>query len=92
MDLTWRILSDAVSTSSSQLHAVCGPVLVRQQGKSDQDISVEEFYSIREVQTREASVMKYGEEVKGKCFVLFLICTYARGESTNFQGGGANTF
>ncbi|XP_072017674.1 DALR anticodon-binding domain-containing protein 3-like [Amphiura filiformis] len=64
VDLTWRIVSD--TDGSSQLHAICGPVLTRaSSGGSEKDMTVEEFYSIREAQTREASVMKYGDEVQG---------------------------
>ena len=48
------------------MHAICGSVLTRSSpAGSDKDMTVDEFYRICEAQTREASIMKYGEEVQG---------------------------
>lgn len=58
---------------SDHSHLCCAPVQLtgashssgggKRQGK---EMGVEEFYDIRYSQMREASVMKYGDQVKGK--------------------------
>ncbi|XP_041459923.1 DALR anticodon-binding domain-containing protein 3-like [Lytechinus variegatus] len=70
VDLTMRALSqDGCYTDQS--HLCCAPVQVIGDGQTSasnrqgKEMGVEEFYDIRYSQMKEASVMKYGDQVQG---------------------------
>ncbi|XP_001192714.4 DALR anticodon-binding domain-containing protein 3 [Strongylocentrotus purpuratus] len=64
VDLTMRALSQD-GHSSDHSHLCCAPVQLTGGKRQGKGMDVEEFYDIRYSQMREASVMKYGDQVKG---------------------------
>uniref|UniRef100_A0A8C5MQ21 DALR anticodon binding domain containing 3 n=1 Tax=Leptobrachium leishanense TaxID=445787 RepID=A0A8C5MQ21_9ANUR len=59
LDLLWRILDPG---AASQKHLICGPVKVL---NPPGPVSCSQYFHVRRSQMQEASVMKYGESVKG---------------------------
>ncbi|XP_022081499.1 DALR anticodon-binding domain-containing protein 3-like [Acanthaster planci] len=66
--LAWRLCSTRASAETiHQHHLTHGPVTARKaESKGKEDISAAELLQVREMQTRKASVLKYGEEVQGE--------------------------
>ncbi|XP_038069054.1 DALR anticodon-binding domain-containing protein 3-like [Patiria miniata] len=65
---TWQLCSNRPTPGTiCQYHLTHGPVATRRaESKEKKDVSAAELLRIREAQTREASVLKYGEEVQGE--------------------------
>ncbi|XP_068108769.1 DALR anticodon-binding domain-containing protein 3 isoform X2 [Hyperolius riggenbachi] len=62
LDLLWRLL-EAETAAVTQKHLICGPVKVL---NPQSLVGCSQYFALRKSQMREASVMKYGECVKGQ--------------------------
>ncbi|KAM4721837.1 DALR anticodon-binding domain-containing protein 3 isoform 2-T2 [Rhinophrynus dorsalis] len=70
LDLLWKILDPAAGVIK-QKHLICGPVKVL---NPSSPISCSHYFQLRQSQMQEASVMKYGERVKGNGWEEIINC------------------
>ncbi|KAM3915494.1 DALR anticodon-binding domain-containing protein 3 isoform 2-T2 [Leptodactylus fuscus] len=62
LDLLWRLMAPCTG-DVTQKHLICGPVKVL---NSTSPVACSQYFQLRKSQMLEASVMKYGESVKGE--------------------------
>ncbi|XP_066283604.1 DALR anticodon-binding domain-containing protein 3-like [Branchiostoma lanceolatum] len=64
VDMTWRTLTPHEVTTS-QTHLVYNSVAARKSTSTTEQLTAQDFWRLRHVQMREASVLKYGDAVQG---------------------------
>ncbi|KAI8511205.1 DALR anticodon-binding domain-containing protein 3 [Branchiostoma belcheri] len=64
VDMTWRMLNPHEVTTC-QTHLVYNSVAARKSSSTSEQLTAQDFWRLRHAQMKEASVLKYGDEVEG---------------------------